>query len=537
MSVSGCATGNRTGTTSTTASGVSTSSYTYPTATSLHPHAVQSVTTTTGGTPSTVSYGYDAAGDTTTRLGETLTYDPEGRLATVTDGSDSQSNIYDADGDLLLASDAGDYTLYLGATELHKDAGSSGVCAVRTYSFGGTPVAERTTTVGVSGSVLRWLGTDAHNTATIEVVASTGVVTVRYADPYGNPRGTTPAWSSGHGFLNADSSDTSGTLQLGARAYDPVLGRFLSVDAVLAPLNPLQNNGYSYAAGDPVTGSDPSGDCYAVAGMGCVGYVHAPSVQPVMSGKGKGAAAAPGGSSGGYVAVTPHVLAQGPASLTRQMKAAYSAGRKQFGMKAGEDFSDESQEVSFWIFTCISSGQSLCPDSLKEALASQTFAPSDKGLALQAMIIGGGAFFFINGPGAGGGGIGGADESDGAIVRSFSNPDSMVGATEDQVRAMIPQGMTEGQLAPSRGVSYGRRWLGPGRSGQIEFSYGNSANPDLLHQEPYVKVSIGGTQYRAAAAGSSLIGTPGQVQVRGAGSTGIFDLTPEFRFGGGGAEE
>jgi len=254
------ATGNRTGTTSTTTSAVTTASYTYPSATSLHPHAVSSVTTTIGtGTPTTKSYGYDASGDTTTRPGETLSYDPEGHLATVTDGTATQSNIYDADGTLLLQKDGSNYTLYLGPTELHKD-GTGSVYAIRTYSLAGTPVAERTTGP-TGGNTLRWLGSDNHNTATLEVVATTGATTTRYQDPYGNPRGTTPTWSSGHTFLNDDQATTSATITIGARTYDPVLGKFLTVDAILTPFNPLANNGYSYSANNPVTFSDPTGNC------------------------------------------------------------------------------------------------------------------------------------------------------------------------------------------------------------------------------------------------------------------------------------
>ncbi len=50
---------------------------------------------------------------------------------------------------------------------------------------------------------------------------------------------------------------------MGVRAYDPAaLGRFLSVDPVLAPDNPKQNNGYGYSGNNPVTYSDPDGKCY-----------------------------------------------------------------------------------------------------------------------------------------------------------------------------------------------------------------------------------------------------------------------------------
>jgi RHS repeat-associated protein len=264
------ATGNRTGTTTATTGTTTSATYNYATAGSLHPHAVQSVTTTVGTTtPTTANYRYNAEGDTTTRPDETLTYDPEGNLATVTDGANTQSNTYDADGTLLLQNDAGNYTLYLGGTELHKD-GTGSVYAVRTYSLAGTPVAERTNGP-TGGNTLRWLGDDNHNTATIEVVASTGAITVRYEDPYGNARGANPAWSSGHTFLNDDQAATSGTVTIGARTYDPVIGRFLTVDPELSPTDPQQNNGYSYAHNSPVSMSDPTGlDPHALeCGDGC----------------------------------------------------------------------------------------------------------------------------------------------------------------------------------------------------------------------------------------------------------------------------
>jgi RHS repeat-associated protein len=134
------------------------------------------------------------------------------------------------------------------------------VYAVRAYSIAGSAVAERTNGP-TGGNVLRWLAGDAHNTATLEVVVSTGASTVRYEDPYGNPRGTNPGWSSGHTFLNDDQAGTSGTVTIGARIYDPVIGKFLTVDAILTPFNPVANNGYTYSASSPENFSDPSGNC------------------------------------------------------------------------------------------------------------------------------------------------------------------------------------------------------------------------------------------------------------------------------------
>lgn len=152
--------------------------------------------------------------------------------------------------------------LFLGDTELRTgSAGSSTVTGVRTYSLGGAPIAERTSATGSTTGTLAWLATDLNGTADMQVDVATGKITRRYSDPYGNTRGTPVAWTSNHGFLNAPESAFGKLTQLGARAYDATLGRFLSVDAVLAPANPLQNNGYSYSANNPVTYADPSGNC------------------------------------------------------------------------------------------------------------------------------------------------------------------------------------------------------------------------------------------------------------------------------------
>ncbi|MFS0729447.1 RHS repeat-associated core domain-containing protein [Curtobacterium sp. 1P10AnD] len=253
-------TGNRT---STTQHGVgdasdTTSTYSYPAAGAAEPHGVQTVST--GDTSSDDFYGYDQAGDTTAMPGQTLTYDADGRIATVTKDGKTQSDIYDADGTLLVQTDpdAGT-TLFLGGTELHNHPDGT-TTATRTYTLDGTAVDERTTDGG-SNKVFS-LDTDIDGTADLEIGASDQTITRRWVDPFGNERGATTNWSSTHGFLNKSESALTGLAQLGARAYDATLGRFLSVDPVFAPSNPQQDNGYSYSANSPITNADPSGACY-----------------------------------------------------------------------------------------------------------------------------------------------------------------------------------------------------------------------------------------------------------------------------------
>jgi RHS repeat-associated protein len=53
--------------------------------------------------------------------------------------------------------------------------------------------------------------------------------------------------------------DPTGLTHLGAREYDPGLGKFLSVDPLQDVADPQQWNAYAYSNGNPVTFSDPSG--------------------------------------------------------------------------------------------------------------------------------------------------------------------------------------------------------------------------------------------------------------------------------------
>ena len=53
--------------------------------------------------------------------------------------------------------------------------------------------------------------------------------------------------------------DPAGLIQVGAREYDPSLGRFLSVDPVLEKGTPQRFDGYAYCADNPVSSADPTG--------------------------------------------------------------------------------------------------------------------------------------------------------------------------------------------------------------------------------------------------------------------------------------
>ncbi|WP_306210377.1 polymorphic toxin-type HINT domain-containing protein [Actinoplanes sp. RD1] len=292
--------GNRTKQVEHFSTGDKTTSYTVPTpgAGVVRPHAVTATSTIAPGqtTPTTAAYTYDASGNTLTRPGQTLTWDSEGKQATIAEnGTVTTSNVYDPEGGRLVHRDKTGTTLYLPGQEVKVPAGGSAT-ATRNYSFGNSQVATRTP----AAQSLSWLFSDHQGTQAITVNASTQKVTIRRQRPYGESRGDAVQWPTAKGFVGGDV-DASGLTNVGARVYDPLLGRFLSVDPVQDLMDPQQWNGYSYSNNSPITFSDPTGETMGSAGCSG-GEVGGPGA---CSGhEDPGVAGPPPGNEGGYKSKT-----------------------------------------------------------------------------------------------------------------------------------------------------------------------------------------------------------------------------------------
>ncbi|MEJ3748088.1 RHS repeat-associated core domain-containing protein [Actinomycetes bacterium KLBMP 9797] len=246
--------GNRLTETWHEAAGDTTRKYTYPEAGSRQPHALQSVTQTGPGGTRTDTYEYDTDGNTTARPGQTLTWNSEGQLDSIKVGADTTSFLYDPDGERLIRREPGATTLYLGDTELRLDAKTGSVSGTRYYSFHDATIAVRTP------AGLNWLFGDHHGTGETTVSAESQLVTHRLHLPYGAPRGGTPTnWPGEKGFVGGTRDASTGLTHLGAREYDDLTGRFLSVDPVIDVADPQQMQGYAYGNNNPVSFSDPDG--------------------------------------------------------------------------------------------------------------------------------------------------------------------------------------------------------------------------------------------------------------------------------------
>ena len=257
--------GNRTARTSTDGAGAqTTTTYAYDASTAPGtpgPHQLLGVTAT-GAAPGTGTFGYDATGNTTTRdaidrEAQTLVWDAEGRLAAVDGtGDDDASFLYTADGERLIRREAGFTTLYLpGGQELTFASATQVASATRYYTFNGQTVAVRT---GPGHGDVTTLISDPQATAQVAVDNADNQLTRRYFDPYGQPLAGGADWAGDHGFLDKPT-DGTGLTQVGARYYDPTIGRFISVDPIMDLADPQQWQGYAYANNNPVTYSDPTG--------------------------------------------------------------------------------------------------------------------------------------------------------------------------------------------------------------------------------------------------------------------------------------
>ncbi|MGW7003747.1 RHS repeat-associated core domain-containing protein [Streptomyces sp. NPDC054933] len=221
-------------------------------------HQLPSIAQTGSNGSSTESYTYDKAGNTHTRKisgdTQTLNWDPEGHLNDTSQANGSTSYIYDADGNRLIRKDSTGTTLYLpDGNELQVTSNGTAI-GTRYYSLAGQTVAMYT------GGKLTFLLADPHGTNTTQIDANTQAIARRKTTIFGAPRATQPTnWAGDKGFVGGTRDTDTGLTHLGAREYDPTLGRFISVDPIMDLADPQQINGYTYANNNPVTKSDPSG--------------------------------------------------------------------------------------------------------------------------------------------------------------------------------------------------------------------------------------------------------------------------------------
>jgi RHS repeat-associated protein len=231
--------------------------------------------------PAVGTVAYDAHGNTTTIFGETHTYDAADRHSSTSKAGTTVSYVRDAT-DRIVARKLGTTTIARYGSTGSGDApdfttNASNVLQEVTY---GLPGGALLTTRG-GGNV--WSYPNIHGDITA-IANQSGVkqLTTRAYDPYGNlTTGPAPDNSAGnfdYGWLGQHQRPTEiepalqPTIEMGARQYSPVLGRFLEVD----PVEGGSANDYDYTSADPInsfdlqgtyclTGKNPNGSCRSLS--------------------------------------------------------------------------------------------------------------------------------------------------------------------------------------------------------------------------------------------------------------------------------
>jgi RHS repeat-associated protein len=240
--------------TEVTDDGTTVSAYTYDPATTA---GVDQLTSQTGPTR---SFTYNSDGEMTHRGSDTITWDGWERMTGGTFGGNTVAYGFDPLGRQRSRT-------YGGATTRYLYSGAGDAPTFETTSVG--PVTSAAVE-GPSGDLAHYDGPpttsspvsflyyNGHGDLAAEAGTS-GARTANYNyDAFGAVTPTAPAgvtserWTGG---FDKQTDASAGLIQMGARPYDPTLGRFLAVD----PVDGGSANNYDYAGQDPINGYDLSG--------------------------------------------------------------------------------------------------------------------------------------------------------------------------------------------------------------------------------------------------------------------------------------
>jgi RHS repeat-associated protein len=210
------------------------------------------------------AYTYDANGNMTSGGGRSYAWDGDNRLTRVTQASGTTTFSYDASGQRVKQSGPSGTTWYFGP---HLEYGNNGLTR---YYYAGPLLVARRDNSGVSwyhqdhlGSVRALTNTSGARVASYEYSA------------FGVPVASSASVSNTRGFTGHTADDT-GLVYMGARYFDPALGRFLSADSLVpSSHSPQALNRYAYVYNNPISNTDPSGHVPVVAAIATAASVGA----------------------------------------------------------------------------------------------------------------------------------------------------------------------------------------------------------------------------------------------------------------------
>ena len=218
----------------------------------------------------TTSYAYDANGALTQKSDGVSTtgyaYNGLDKLTQVTTPTSSVNYYYDALGRRISRAEGTNTASY------HHDAKSdltdyetnAGGNLTASYQRGADGLISQTDYTGQTPVTSYDLYNPHGDTSALTNASGAVTGTYRY-DSFGNPIGANTLTDGYTGKWQRDKDNSTGTIRMGAREYDPASGRFTSADPLQGtPTDPQQRNRYQYVGNDPLTRYDLSGMSWGV---------------------------------------------------------------------------------------------------------------------------------------------------------------------------------------------------------------------------------------------------------------------------------
>jgi RHS repeat-associated protein len=208
------------------------------------------------------TYSYDAGGNQTTDSGNSLAFAYNGLNQTTSvtpNGGTALTFSYRSSGQSSRAGAGGaaftDNSLGLGSST------TGGNTTYYTRDTSGRLISERTPG-GSYYYLFDGLG------SVVGLTSASGALSNTYAyDPYGNTTSSTGTVTNPWRFAGAYLDSSTGLYKIGARYYNPALGRWTQQDPLEQPDSLINGNRYAYVGDNPVNDADPSGmTCSRYAG-------------------------------------------------------------------------------------------------------------------------------------------------------------------------------------------------------------------------------------------------------------------------------
>lgn len=217
------------------------------------------------------TYLYDSLGNTTNVAGKSYVYDgvPNLRCANCNNGALKTDFSYDARNQRVKISKNGvvSYEVYAASgNQLLLDKPNTSLSipnnvATEYFYLGGKRVAQRETGSQLPTAILTYLHNDASGSPLLATNSNGALLWKEDYQPYGDKLKRAAASANNKiGFAGKPYDDALGLSYMGARYYDPVIGRFMGVDPQgFNPENVHSMNRYAYANNNPYKYVDPDG--------------------------------------------------------------------------------------------------------------------------------------------------------------------------------------------------------------------------------------------------------------------------------------